>query len=122
MTRPLSFFKRDSKARGDAGETYALRYLEQQGLTLVCRNYRCKMGEVDLILKQEKTWVFVEVRMRKSSQYGSAVETVTAAKQRKIRNTAQYFMLDKGLSANTPLRFDVVGIDGTAIQWIVAAF
>lgn len=119
---PLNLFKRNNKARGDAGESLALEYLQQQGLTLAYRNYRCKMGEIDLILKQRNVWIFVEVRLRKSTLYGSAVETVTATKQRKIRNTAQHFMLNKGLSENTPVRFDVVGIDGSDIQWITGAF
>jgi len=111
-----------TKARGDAGENRALDYLKQQGLTLVCRNYRSKMGEIDLILKQGPVLVFVEVRFRKSGQFGSAVETVTRSKQNKIRNTAQLYLQDKGLSSNTPLRFDVVGLNGVDINWIPGAF
>lgn len=111
-----------TKSSGDRAEDTALGYLKKQGLKPVTRNYRCRMGEIDLIMKQGDTLVFVEVRMRNSSQFGSAVETVTASKQQKILQAAQHYLLDNGISANMPLRFDVVGICGTDIQWIPAAF
>ena len=118
----LKLFTRKQKSSGDAAEDAALAYLKKQGLTLVCRNYRCKTGEIDLILNHAETLVFVEVRMRKSDAFGSAVETVTKSKQKKVVSAAQTYLLEKGHSANMPLRFDVVGIDGHEMSWIQAAF
>ncbi|WP_075187291.1 YraN family protein [Teredinibacter haidensis] len=114
--------KPTTKSSGEAAEDAALEYLKKKGLKLVCRNYRCKMGEIDLILKHQHSLVFVEVRMRNSNRFGSAVETVTASKQKKIISTAQHYLIEKRLSGNTAMRFDVVGIEGTQFNWIQNAF
>jgi putative endonuclease len=109
--------------RGNAAETRALSYLENRGLRLLQRNYRSRGGEIDLIMQQDDTLVFVEVRYRKSSLFGSAAESVTRAKQRKLISTASQFLQTRGL--DTPCRFDVVGISGphqTEIEWIRNAF
>jgi len=111
-----------SKLRGDAAESAALTYLLEQGLTLLSRNYRCKLGEIDLIMQHQNVLVFVEVRMRKSNQFGTAIETVTTAKQNKIIRAAQIYLMNNSLSENTAMRFDVIGMNGRELQWIKAAF
>lgn len=120
--------------RGFAVEAYVASYLEQQGLELVSQNFNCKLGEIDLILKEQKTLVFTEVRYRKNSKFGSSLETVTPAKQRKLINTAGYFLQKNRWAQDLNCRFDVVGVNpvksppgsGTQealeINWIKNAF
>lgn len=116
-----------TKSRGDEGEARALVYLQDQGLTLVERNYRVARGpsargaEVDLIMRApDGTLVFVEVRQRKASDHGGAAASVSRGKQRKCIWGAQHYLMN--LREWPPCRFDVVAIDGDALQWIVAAF
>ncbi len=119
----MIFNKRTEKrCAGDEAEDAALRLLEKNGLNLLTRNYQCKYGEVDLVMKSDKTLVFVEVRLRKSNQYGTAAETVTAKKQHKIILTAQHYLMKNKLSDNAAVRFDVVASDGRDLNWIPAAF
>ena len=109
--------------QGQAAEEQALAYLNKQGLRLLARNYRCRSGEIDLVMQQADTLVFVEVRYRQSSRFGSAAETVTRSKQQKLLNTASRFLQERALDA--PCRFDVVGISGRQspqIEWIKDAF
>lgn len=116
-----------TKSRGDEGEAKALVYLLDQGLTLVERNYRVARGpsargaEVDLIMRdKDGTLVFVEVRQRASTDHGGAAATISRGKQRKCVLGAQYYLMN--LREWPPCRFDVIAIDGEAIQWIPAAF
>ncbi|OGT66640.1 MAG: YraN family protein, partial [Gammaproteobacteria bacterium RIFCSPHIGHO2_12_FULL_45_9] len=85
-------FKTVQKAQGDLGEVNAITFLESQGLRLWVRNYRTKMGEIDLICWDQSVLVFVEVRYRTSPVYGHPLETVTATKQQRLRRTAQHFL------------------------------
>lgn len=94
---------------GQQAETMALRYLQQQGLELVERNFSCQNGEIDLILRDKEDLVFTEVRYRHKKDYGTSVETVNAAKQRKILRSAEYYLYSKKLWEH-PCRFDVIGI------------
>jgi len=114
-------------AVGVEGEALALRHLQQQGLTLVQRNYRvargpgARGGEVDLVMRdRDGTLVFVEVRRRTRGNQGGAAATVSAVKQRRIVHAAQHYL--QRLRALPPCRFDVVAIDGDAVAWIRAAF
>jgi putative endonuclease len=116
-----------TKSRGDEGEASALVYLQDQGLTLVERNYRVARGpgargaEVDLIMKdKDGTLVFVEVRQRSGTDHGGAAASISRGKQRKCIMAAQHYLMQ--LREWPPCRFDVIAIDGAAIQWIVAAF
>jgi putative endonuclease len=116
-----------TKSRGDEGEARALRYLEDQGLTLVERNYRLARGpgargaEVDLIMRdRDGTLVFVEVRMRTHDGHGGAAASVSRGKQRRCILGARHYLM--GLREWPPCRFDVVAIDGSELQWIPAAF
>lgn len=114
--------KKTALATGKSAEARAESYLADNGLTPVSRNYRCRQGEIDLIMRDGETLVFIEVRYRKSGHYGSALETVTAAKQHKILIAAQLYIQEKKVDDTIPLRFDVLGITGDDIQWIKAAF
>ena len=110
-------------SQGQAAESKALDFLQHKGLRLLSRNYRCKNGEIDLIMQQGETLVFVEVRFRQSSRFGSAAESVTSAKQHKLLLTANHYLQQNGM--DSPCRFDVLGIGGkdqTEIEWIQNAF
>ncbi|MFK7885642.1 MAG: YraN family protein [Gammaproteobacteria bacterium] len=112
---------------GATCESQAQAYLEQQGLTPLARNYRCKIGEIDLIMRDGETTVFVEVRHRRSRHYGGARASITHAKMRRVARTAQVFMKHQKMPFETPIRFDVVTIDGALNQqpttsWLKAAF
>jgi putative endonuclease len=110
-------------AQGSAAEERAMRYLQARGLRLVERNYRSRSGEIDLIMRQANTLVFVEVRYRRSRRFGSAVETVTPTKQRRLIRAASGYLQRHNL--DLPCRFDVVGVSGPQqeeIEWISDAF
>ncbi len=87
------------------------------------RNYRSRWGEIDLIMTEDDTLVFVEVRQRSGSGFGTAVESVDRRKQRRITATAASFLQSRPALAGRQARFDVVGIDGDGgIQWVRDAF
>ena len=116
-----------TKDIGDSAEDRALVYLQQQGLRLLCRNYRLAGGprqrgaEIDLILQDgDGTLVFTEVRARRSLRQGGAAASVLPAKQRRIVRAAQHYLM--GLAVQPPCRFDVVAIDGEDLQWLQGAF
>ncbi|NLC24228.1 YraN family protein [Oxalobacter vibrioformis] len=101
---------------GQAGENKALDYLIKQGLVLVARNFSSRMGEIDLIMKDRDTLVFIEVRKRSKGNFGGAVASITRAKQQRLVKTAQLF-LQKTVKT-PPSRFDVVALDGDDITWL----
>jgi putative endonuclease len=106
---------------GANAEQQAHQFLIGKGLKPVCRNFRCKQGELDLIMQDQQTLVIVEVRFRKTDQYGSAVESVTRAKQSRIIAATQLYLSSQKVSG--PIRFDVVAISGNGkLEWIQNAF
>lgn len=111
---------------GDYWEAVALDYLTSKKLGIIKKNYFCKAGEIDLIMKDQDTLVFIEVKYRKNSDWVSALESVTKSKQRKIIRAAQMFLLQNKQFKDWNCRFDVVSIEGTeqnpAIEWIDGAF
>jgi putative endonuclease len=111
-------------ARGRAAEDKALRYLEARGLVPVARNYRCPHGELDLVMRDGETLVFVEVRRRTRADYGTAAETVTGRKQARLRAAAAHFLLHHRDHSNRPCRFDIVSFsgDGPEPLWLQDAF
>jgi len=115
----------NTKTVGDHGEQLALDYLKKQRLKLITRNFRQRGGEIDLIMSDSTTLVFIEVRLRQSSQFGSALESVTAQKQQRLIQTAQYYLLQNSQQYPT-YRFDVVGIspdnNDFNINWVKDAF
>ena len=113
-----------SKAIGDLAESLAARFLEQHGLKVLTRNFRCRGGEIDLICRNGKTLVFVEVRRRRSASFGGAGASITRSKQRRIILAGQHYLT---ANANTEwnCRFDCVLLDGRTedhIEWIRDAF
>lgn len=115
------------KSRGDLAEDRALRYLQQQGLQLIERNYRvaagphARGGEVDLILRErDGTRVFVEVRARASTPQGGTAASVTPAQQRRLVYAARHYLLQQ--ASPPPCHFDVLALDGEQISWLRAAF
>lgn len=101
---------------GEAAEDRALHHLQQHGLTLVQRNFRCKGGEIDLIMRERESLVFVEVRKRADTRYGGAAASVTARKQARLVLAAQLFL--QRYRMPPPCRFDVVAIDGDRMNWV----
>ena len=122
----LDVFQRrtDKQKIGAAGEDQALRHLQQHGLTLAERNFRCKGGEIDLVMQEGSTLVFVEVRKRKESaqaaQFGGAAASVGRAKQRRLVVAAEVYL--KRFHMPPACRFDVVAIDGGELSWLKNAF
>lgn len=101
---------------GEAAEERALHYLQQQGLVLVERNFRCKGGEIDLIMQERETLVFVEVRQRADRRYGGAAASITASKQARLVIAAQTFL--QRYRTPPACRFDVVAVDAGDMSWL----
>jgi len=106
--------KPQSIAIGQNAEDLALQFLQSKGMRLIDRNYRCKMGEIDLVMRCDSELVFVEVRYRKHASFGSGAESVDYRKQQKILKSAEYFLQKHSKYATLPCRIDVVSI--TAAQ------
>jgi putative endonuclease len=98
------------KDLGAKGEKFAVRYLKSKGYRILECNYRVRLGEIDIIAEQDKTLVFVEVKTRTDTLYGSPFESVTFKKQQQLSRVAlEYLSTGEGLG-NRPARFDVVGV------------
>jgi len=113
-------------ATGKQAEASACEYLQAQGLTLVERNYLCKRGEIDLIMQDKHTTVFVEVRYRRNDRFGSSAESVDWRKQTKLLATAEHYLQQHPKAAQNDCRFDVVALTTEnrqqTIDWIIDAF
>jgi putative endonuclease len=102
--------------QGKSWEEAAQTYLERHGLVLIESNFRCKLGEIDLIMRDGQTLVFVEVRQRAAGGQVSAAASITPAKIRRLVRAAQVYL--QRLQRLPPCRFDVVAIDGNTFDWI----
>ena len=109
---------------GKDAEAHACCYLQAQGLQLVQRNYHSRRGEIDLIMQDKDSLVFIEVRYRRQSRFGSAAESVNHHKQSKLIACANHYIQTYPERARQACRFDVVSIDGNmdSIDWIKNAF
>jgi putative endonuclease len=110
------------QAKGAAAEQLAADYLCRRGLSLVERNFRVRGGEIDLICRDGKTTVFVEVRLRSRSDFGGAAASITAAKQARLVLAARHWLVRHG---ETPCRFDCIlldSLDPGTIEWLRDAF
>ncbi len=129
------FFKTDQQKQktiidGTTAEAYALDYLRAQHLALVAKNYRCRGGEIDLIMLDDTELVFIEVKFRSYTKYGTAAEMVSIQKQRKIIHCAELFLSNHLEYSNAICRFDVFAIEGNPqsqnkplnTSWIKNAF
>jgi putative endonuclease len=109
---------------GQRAEENALAYLQQRGFRLVERNYRCRLGEIDLVMEDRDRLVFVEVRYRASGRYGSALESIDGRKQARLVAAANHYLVSKRI--DRPSRFDVVALSpggsGLTVQWVKDAF
>ena len=116
----------DRRARGDAVETAALGFLQQHGLHLLARNAQARGGELDLVMRDGGTLVFVEVRYRASAAFGGGAASVDAGKRRKLVHAARVFLARHPQHADAPCRFDVIDASGTPaaprIDWLRDAF
>ncbi|HUH03601.1 MAG TPA: YraN family protein [Kofleriaceae bacterium] len=108
-------------ARGRHNEDRACEELVRRGYDIVERNYRCKLGELDVVARDGRTLVFVEVRSRSSARLGSALETIGIAKQRRIARVAQHYLMVRRPRFDT-CRFDVIGITAGELVLIKDAF
>ena len=100
-------------AQGRKAEIQAYEHLKTRGLKLLARNYRTPFGEIDLIMEQQDTVVFVEVRYRQSEEFGTPAETIDFRKQAKLRATALYYLQRHRHASKKPCRFDIVAVTGT---------
>jgi len=114
----------NSIIKGKAAENIACDYLQKKGLTLITRNYHCRQGEIDIIMDDKGTTVFIEVRYRKNASFGDAKESITLQKQNKIRTTALHYLHSSQENSNA--RFDVIAITGEhnqqKFEWVKNAF
>ena len=121
-----SHYKRRPPGGHHWSEDIAAEFLQRQGLELLVTNYRYRTGEIDLIMIDDQTLVFVEVKQRRDSQFGRPEESVGMAKQAKLRRTAASYLQRHDRSQSWPCRFDVVAITGSphapVCRWIQNAF
>jgi len=111
----------DRQTLGREAEGRAEAMLSAQGLTLVQRNYRCRGGEIDLIMRDRDHLVFVEVRYRSGARHGGALASVDRNKQRRLITAAQHYLMTSSWTG--PCRFDVVGLSASPTpQWVRDAF
>ena len=119
---------RSKRNIGQQYENLAADYLGKHGCQIIARNFHCQRGEIDLVVQENWTVVFVEVKYRTNKKFGSAISMVTAAKQRKLIYTAQIFLQNNSKLSSLDARFDVVGITPSAngneleYEWIRGAF
>ena len=99
----------ETRSLGEYGEEQAARYLRRKGYRILARNYRCRLGESDLIARQGRFVVFAEVKLRREGGYASAAEAVTPPKQRRLRFAAESWLAENELE-DVPCRFDVIEI------------
>ena len=116
----------NARAAGDVFEQAALEHLQRAGLKLIARNFSTRFGEVDLVMRDSDSIVFVEVRYRRHRAFGGGAASVGAAKRERITRAAQAFLQAHPKLASLPCRFDVVAFDGehntAECEWLKAAF
>lgn len=120
-----------TREQGEYTESLACQFLENKGFKLVERNFNCRFGEIDLIMQDNDSLVFIEVRYRRNNNYGSGAETITANKQSKLIKTASAYLQRHAKLNRYPARFDVISITGPIettnieninVDWIENAF
>lgn len=112
----------NNRETGSIFEQKAETWLRKAGYQIICRNFRARTGEIDLIAKDKEYLCFIEVKYRASGQKGMPAESITPAKMRRITRTAQFYMLSHHIPQDTPCRFDAVVILGDEITLIKNAF
>lgn len=121
-----SRLKGSTQEAGQLAEQAALEHLEQHQLTLITRNWRCRGGELDLVMQEGDTVVFVEVRYRRDDRFGGAIESVDARKRSRLILAAQKYLQQHTRWQKHPCRFDVVALKSAStmphVEWIKNAF
>ena len=117
----------NSSNKGQITENYAEQYLSKQGLILIERNFHSRQGEIDIVMLDGDTYVFIEVKYRKSKEFGGAIAAVSASKQKKIKHCITFYLHQSDINEyNTPCRIDVVALEGDITQpdvtWLKNAF
>jgi putative endonuclease len=110
----------EAQCRGGSAEDEAARLLTRHGLSIVARNYRTRLGEIDLVAMDGEVLVFVEVRLRSSDRYGGAAGSITFAMKRRLERAARHYLSRMG--REPPCRFDVVTLGAAEPAWLRAAF
>lgn len=119
---PRELVTMNKRQVGNEYETKTIQYMKKQGMVILDRNYRCHQGEVDIIAREDRYLLFVEVKYRKDLQKGYPAEAVTPAKQKRIYQVARYYLYEHHMPEETPVRFDVAAILGEEMQYIRNAF
>ena len=114
--------RRNQREVGTEQEGKAVTYLEEYGYEMMDQNYWCRFGELDIVARDGKYLCFIEVKYRESNRYGAPEGVISEAKRKKICITSQFYMKEKRIPVDTPVRYDVVLIVGTEIQLIQNAF
>ncbi|PKG85363.1 YraN family protein [Colwellia sp. 75C3] len=119
--------KATSTDKGKITELYAEQYLTELGLTLIERNFHSRQGEIDLIMLEGDTYVFIEVKYRKNIMFGGAIAAIPVSKQKKIKHCVTFYLHQAGLNEyNTACRIDVIALEGDITQpqvtWLKNAF
>lgn len=112
---------------GEAAEITARAYLEQQGLKIILTNFRCRVGELDIVAMDGKLLAVIEVRRRSATSFARAADSLSVGKQRRIIRATRFLFLTKPVLRRFPMRFDVLSLDEAAdgavrVEWIRAAF
>lgn len=108
---------------GNNAEAATALHLQRMGMRITDRNYRCKLGEIDIVGFDGEVLVFVEVRQRRRGDYGNGLDSVTRTKQQKIIRAARYYLMERKFFDNHPCRFDIVSVNSSdELSWIKDAF
>ncbi|MBP5489534.1 MAG: YraN family protein [Lachnospiraceae bacterium] len=107
---------------GNEAEEAVVRFLRERGYRILERNYRCRLGEIDIVAEDGGYLVFAEVKYRRTGDFGLPEEAVDARKAQRIRNTALWYMKEHRLAPDTAIRFDVAAMDADGIRLYPAAF
>lgn len=114
--------KSDTRTRGQWAEHCAEKHLRETGLRLLARNFRCRWGEIDLIMREQDMLVFVEVRYRGATSFATGIASVDSHKQARLMATAEHYLQRHPCDADRSCRFDVVSVSPDSIRWVKNAF
>lgn len=118
--------KLNRKEIGQSAELIAKNFLEKQGLKFIEAQFRCRLGEIDLVMRDINDLVFIEVRYRQNQAFGSAIDSIDFIKQQKIQKTALFYLHQRQLFEKIACRFDIIAIHGElsspTIEWLPQAF
>ena len=117
-TRASRNSRTSKQQSGDQAESAALAHLRAAGLTLIARNFVARGGELDLVMRDGNTLVFVEVRFRAEASHGDGLDSVSATKQRRLIAAARTFLADHAKYARWTTRFDVIALGAGGLRWV----